>query len=123
MDDDARVDAVSYLDRFFDAIRDEARANPALAARLVEALGGEVVFEAKDQVALFNPLKLAAKGGSALETAADGLTAAQLKAVMKAHNLATPVDVRGRSKEELGALLVERARARLSERSDQTPMD
>lgn len=121
MDDGSRIDALTYLDRFFDVVREEARSNPTFSARLVEALGGDVVFPGDDRVALLNPLKLAAKGEAHLRDALDGLKLSELKAVLKAHNLATAVDMRGLSVEQLTAMLVERALTRLSERSDLAP--
>ncbi|MEM6666607.1 MAG: hypothetical protein AAF638_09405 [Pseudomonadota bacterium] len=117
MDDGSRIDAVQYLDRFFDAVREEARTNPTFSARLVEALGGEVVFSGDDKLALLNPLKLAAKGQTELLTAISGLSAGELKAVLKANNLASPVDVRGKDQSALETMLIERSMARLSERT------
>ena len=45
MAEDPRLDAIAYLDRFFDEIRDEVRSNPKLASRLVKAMGAQVLFE------------------------------------------------------------------------------
>ena len=45
MAESTRLTPVEYLDRFFDELRAEVRSNPQLAARLVKALGGEVVFD------------------------------------------------------------------------------
>ena len=118
MDDGSRIDALTYLDRFFDAVRDEARSNPVFSARLVEALGGEVMFTSEDKLALLNPLKLAAVGEDRLREAISGLTPKDLKSVLKANNLATPVDMRGRTLDELSEMLVARALNRLSERTN-----
>lgn len=118
MDDGSRIDALTYLDRFFDAVRDEARSNPAFSARLVEALGGEIVFPGEDKLALLNPLKLAAVGEDQLRNAITGLTPKDLKSVLKANNLATPVDMRGLSVDDLGEMLVARALNRLNERTN-----
>ena len=45
MGEDQGLNPIEYLDRFFDELRAEVRSNPKLAARLVKALGGNVVFE------------------------------------------------------------------------------
>lgn len=116
MDDGPRIDALTYLDRFFDAVREEARANPAFSARLVEALGGDVVFDSEQAAALLNPLKLAAEGEAKLRGAAEALSLKDIKSVLRLHSLATSVDTKGRSLDALQDMLVERAIARLGER-------
>jgi len=111
-----------FLDRIFDVIREEARANPSFAARLVRAAGGEVTFEASDTKRVLNPLEIAASGGpSAVKTAFERLDAVALRQVLKEHNLASGVDTRSRSKAELLDMLAVRATARVASRSSLKP--
>ena len=122
MGDGEEIGAVEYLDRLFDVIREEARANPGFAARLVRATGGEVTFPSSDKAVLLNPLEIAAKtGAQGVLEQFDSLDAATLRRVLKAHNLATPVDVRTRSKDELLDMLSRRAAERVASRSSSKP--
>lgn len=106
---------VEYIDRFFDELRAEVRANPALAARLVKALGGNVVFgdETKGDVA--NPYSLAANRAQFFAVFGS-MKQAELKKVLKDHNLATAVDVKGKSAEQLVEMMYARALAKVGER-------
>ncbi len=118
MDTGKRLDALACLDRFFEEIRDEARGNPAFAARLVKALGGEIVFDAADRRHLLNPIAMALSGDEArfrAEFAA--MVAADLRAVLRDFNLASAVDMRGRDKAELVDMLWQRALAKGQERA------
>jgi len=60
MGEDQGLNPIEYLDRFFDELRAEVRSNPKLAARLVKALGGNVVFESDTKAEVANPYALAA---------------------------------------------------------------
>jgi len=109
--------AVEYIDRFFDELRSEIRANPKLAARLVKALGGNVVFEGGARLEAANPLELAARGDRAQFNAVFGaMKAAELRKVLKDNNLATPVDMTGKSAEQLLTMLHTRATRKIGER-------
>lgn len=117
MAEGARLSAADYLDRFFEEIRAEARGNPAFAARLVRALGGEITFAERDKIVIAAPLEIAAAGGqAALRDTFGTLDAAGLRKVLRTANLASSVDVRGRTAEELLDLLVRRATAKMDER-------
>lgn len=117
MDKGARLSAVDYLDRFFEEIRLEARANPDFAARLTRALGGEVVFARGDVVDIANPMEIAANQGEAgLRETFAGIDAANLRKAMRTANLATPVDMRGQDADALMDMLVRRTLAKLAER-------
>ncbi|MEO0982769.1 MAG: hypothetical protein AAFX03_08980 [Pseudomonadota bacterium] len=109
-------DAFTALDRFFDVLRQEVRHNPELAQRLVQAIGASVSFDADLLPDLFNPIQAADGEEGAFRALADKLSAPQLKTVLKQYNLATPVDVKGKSKPELIDMLYERATHRLAER-------
>lgn len=111
------LSAVDYIDRFFDELRTEVRSNPKLAARLVKALGGEVVFadEAKADVA--NPYVLAGTGSKTRFYAVySGLKPNEIRKVLRQNNLATTVDMNGKTPNQLVDMLFERASGKVSER-------
>lgn len=117
MAEDKRLDPVAYLDRFFDELRDEVRTNPKFANRLVKAMGGNVVFENATKSEIANPYILAANGDkSEFYSVFSPLKPSQIKKVLKDNNLATTVDVRGKSPSELLDMLYDRASLKVSER-------
>jgi hypothetical protein len=117
MAEDKRLTPVEYLDRFFDELRDEVRSNPKLAARLVKALGGEVVFEDNAKVDVANPYALAANGSKAKFLSVFGsLKLSEIKRVLKDNNLATRVDMNGKNAGQLAEMLFERASNKVKER-------
>ncbi|MBI1340919.1 hypothetical protein GC169_12030 [bacterium] len=117
MAEDQGLTAVEYLDRFFDELRDEVRSNPRLAARLVKAMGGSVVFEAETSVEIANPYLLAASGSkSRFYTVFSQMKPNQLKRVLKENNLATSIDLAGKSPSQLVDMLYDRASSKVSER-------
>jgi hypothetical protein len=117
MAEDKRLSAVEYIDRFFDELREEVRSNPRLAARLVRALGGNVVFEDEDKADLANPYVLAASGAkSRFYSVYGAMKSAEIKKVLKQNNLATTIDMNGKSAAQLVDMLFERASGKISER-------
>ncbi|WP_018995928.1 hypothetical protein [Hirschia maritima] len=117
MAENERLDAVAYLDRFFDELRDEVRTNPKFANRLVKAMGGKVVFEDSTKTDIANPYLLAAEGNkSEFYTVFSPLKTTQLKKILKDNNLATSVDIRGKSPSQLLDMLYDRASLKVSER-------
>jgi hypothetical protein len=109
---------VEYIDRFFDELREEVRANPKLAARLVKALGGNVVFENEAKAEAANPYALAAAGDKGRFLSVFGtMKAGEIKKVLKDNNLATRVDMTGKSLEQLVDMLYTRAARKVGERS------
>jgi hypothetical protein len=117
MAEDKRLSAVEYIDRFFDELREEVRSNPRLAARLVKALGGNVVFEDEDKADLANPYVLAASGAkSRFYSVYGAMKSAEIKKVLKQNNLATTIDMNGKSAAQLVDMLFERASGKISER-------
>jgi hypothetical protein len=118
MAENSRLTPVDYLDRFFDELRSEVRSNPKFAARLVKALGGEVVFEDEAKAEVANPYALASKGSKAqFLSVFGGMKAADLKRVLKDNNLATRVDMNGKSVGQLVEMLYERASSKVRERT------
>lgn len=112
-----KLDPVEYLDRFFDELRNEVRANPELASRLVKALGGSVVFDSEDADAVTNPFIVAAEQDKAHFYALYApMKVSQIKRVLKENNLATAVDVRGKTANQLIDMLYDRASYKVSER-------
>ena len=117
MAEDQRLSAVEYIDRFFDELREEVRSNPRLAARLVKALGGNVVFEDEDKAEIANPYVLAASGArSRFYSVYGAMKPAEIKKVLKQNNLATTIDMNGKSAAQLVDMLFERASGKVSER-------
>jgi hypothetical protein len=117
MAQDTRLTPVEYLDRFFDELRDEVRSNPKLAARLVKALGGEVVFEEQAKAEVANPYALAAQGSKTKFLSVFGsLKLSEIKRVLKDNNLATRVDMNGKNAGQLAEMLFDRASSKVKER-------
>lgn len=117
MAQDTRLTPVEYLDRFFDELRDEVRSNPKLAARLVKALGGEVVFEEQAKAEVANPYALVAQGSKAKFLSVFGsLKLSEIKRVLKDNNLATRVDMNGKNAGQLAEMLFDRASSKVKER-------
>ena len=117
MAEDSRLDPAAYLDRLFDVIREEARNNPKFADRLVRALGGKVVFqdEAKGDVA--NPYMLAGNSSKAhFYSVFASMKANEIRKMMRENNLATSLDMRGRSVDQLIDMMYDRARLKVTER-------
>lgn len=116
MAEDKGLSAVDYIDRFFDELRTEVRANPKLAARLVKALGGNVVFEEEAKADVASPYALAAGPKQRFYSIYSGLKPAEIKKVLRQHNLATTVDMNGKTPSQLVDMLYERASMKMSER-------
>lgn len=117
MAEDPGVAAVDYLDRFFDELRAEARSNPKFAARLVKALGGNVVFEDEAKSDIASPYQLASAGSkSRFYAVYSTLKPAEIKKVLKQNNLATTIDMNGKTASQLVDMLFERASIKVSER-------
>jgi hypothetical protein len=108
---------VEYIDRFFDELRTEVRSNPELAARLVKALGGNVIFEDETRADIANPYALAAGESKARFLSVFGsLKVGELRRVLKDHNLATRIDMHGKSAEQLIEMMYDRASSKVRER-------
>jgi hypothetical protein len=117
MAQDTRLTAVEHLDRFFDVLREEVRSNPKLAEKLVKALGGTVVFEDETKTEIANPYVIAAAGDrSRFFNVFGALKAPQIRQVLRDNNLATRVDMTGKSAGQLLDMLYERASSKVSER-------
>lgn len=107
---------VEYLDRFFDELRMEVRANPKLAARLVKALGGEVVFEDDAKSEIANPYVLATGPKAKFLSVFGSMKIADIKKVLKENNLATRIDMTGKSADQLVEMMYNRAAMKVQER-------
>lgn len=110
------LNPVEYLDRFFDELRAEVRSNPALAARLVKALGGNVVFDdaAKSEVA--NPYLLVTGPKATFLSVFGSMKLGEIRKVLKDNNLATRIDMNGKNADQLVEMLHARAAAKVHER-------
>ncbi|MFT3724245.1 MAG: hypothetical protein QM773_11710 [Hyphomonadaceae bacterium] len=107
---------VEYLDRFFDELRAEVRSNPTLAARLVKALGGNVVFDDAAKSEIANPYALASGSKATFMSVFGSMKLNEIKRVLKDHNLATRIDMNGKTAEQLVEMLHSRASAKVHER-------
>ena len=116
MAESTRLTPVEYLDRFFDELRNEVRSNPKLAARLVKALGGEVVFESSDKSEVANPYALASSGKAKFLSVFGPMKLSEIKKLLKSNNLATPVDMNGKNAEQLVEMMYDRAASKVNER-------
>jgi hypothetical protein len=116
MAESKRLTPVEYLDRFFDELREEVRANPKLAARLVKALGGDVVFDAADKAEVANPYALATGPKAKFLSVFSGMKLGEIKKVLKDHNLATRIDMTGKSADQLVDMMYERAARKVAQR-------
>lgn len=117
MAEDSGLTASEYLDRFFDELRDEVRSNPKFASRVVKALGGTVIFEDEARVDVANPYILAANGSkSQFYSTFATMKANQLRQVLRENNLATRLDMAGKTPEQLIDMLFDRASSKVNER-------
>jgi hypothetical protein len=116
MGEGPRLNPVEYLDRFFDELRAEVRSNPQLAARLVRALGGNVVFEDGDKAAVANPYALAEGTKSNFISVFGAMKLNDIKKILKDHNLATKVDMNGKNAQQLVEMMYDRAAMKVHER-------
>lgn len=114
---DSGLTATEYLDRFFDELRDEVRANPRFASRVVKALGANVVFENEAKADVANPYILAANGSkSQFYSTFATMKASQIRQVLRENNLATRLDMAGKTNEQLIDMLFDRASSKVNER-------
>ncbi len=117
MAEDPGLTASEYLDRFFDELRDEVRGNPKFASRVVKALGGTVVFENEARADVANPYILAANGSkSQFYSTFASMKIGQIRQVLRDNNLATRLDMAGKSPEQLIDMLFDRASSKVNER-------
>lgn len=107
---------VEYLDRFFDELRAEVRSNPKLAERLVKALGGNVVFDDEAKAEIANPYLLATGPKARFLAVFAGMKPGEIKKILKDNNLATKVDMNGKSADQLVEMMHARATAKVQER-------
>ena len=115
---DSDQDAFTKLDKFFDELRLEIRSNPDLAARLVKAIGADVTFEGALAAKLVNPRELASTSDEAgFRAAFLQMTLAETKSVLRAHNLASAVDMKGLKQDALIDMAYQRAVAKAAERN------
>lgn len=93
-----QIEPVEALERFFAVIRQEATDNPSFAARLLGALGVSVVFRGEAATASVDPLQVALQGYDEFRATFLTFPVKDLKAFVKDFGLATPADMKGKSK-------------------------
>lgn len=109
--------AADAIDRVLELLRRELHDNPELAYRLVRALGAQVVFEGKHASALLNPSELVFELPEADARAQLlAFSLADLKTMARANSLATAVDTKGKSQDEMVDMIYTRARDKISEK-------
>lgn len=110
------VSADIAINEFLRAVKDAAAENPTFRARLVDALGFTVLYEGEEQFAGADPATQAARWSKdAFLRIWSGAKVAEVKAVLKDHQLATPDDMRGLKKAQLTELLYRRALSQAEE--------
>lgn len=115
---DKKIDPATALDKFFAVVREEALANPRLAARLTEAAGYNVVFRGSDAKGAVDPVQVAMKGQTEFRQTFLSFSAAELKAMVKDFGLATQADMKGKSKvPQIVDVMWEGAYAKLKDRN------
>lgn len=111
------TNVIEALDRFLEELRREFRSNPEFAHRVVKALGAEVSFEGKLAAKLLNPKDLvSSKSEEEAKRVLSSLSATELKTLAKSNNLATQVDVKGKTKEDLIQMIYQRSITKIEER-------
>ena len=111
-------DAFEALDRVLEEIRREFRANPEFAHRVVKALGADVFFSADLAPTLINPVELVAtKSPDDVQSTLANMSLSDLKKMVKAWQLGSPVDLSGKSQEEVVDMIQVRAKRRLDART------
>ena len=104
------IEADEAISRLFDILKDAAKDDPALRSRMISALGVTVRYEGAEQFEGSDPAKMASEWSQdAFKRIWNGATAAQIKAALKEHALATSTDMRGLRKPQLVELIYERA--------------
>ena len=93
-----KIEPVEALERFFAVVRQEAVDNPSFAARLLDTLGAEVVFRGDAAASSVDPLQVALKGYDEFRATFLSFSPKDLKAFVKDFGLATPADMKGKSK-------------------------
>lgn len=93
-----QIEPVEALERFFAVIRQEASDNPSFAARLLGALGVNVVFRGDAAASGVDPLQVALQGYDEFRATFLSFPVKDLKALVKDFGLATPADMKGKSK-------------------------
>lgn len=93
-----QIEPVEALDRFFAVVRQEAIDDPNFAARLLEALGAQVVFRGDAATAGVDPLKVALQGYEEFRATFLSFPVKDLKVFVKDFGLATTADMKGKSK-------------------------
>lgn len=93
-----QIEPVEALERFFAVVRQEAVDNPNFAARLMGALGAKVVFRGDAASSSVDPLQVALAGYAEFRATFLSFPVKDLKTIVKEFGLATPADMKGKSK-------------------------
>ncbi len=111
-----KVDPTTALDNFFSVIRDRAVADPEFARSLCDAIGATVVFRGEEAANAVDPVMEARHGVERFRETFLSFPAKDLKRLLKDYSLASPQDMKGKSKApQLVDLLWERASQKLND--------
>jgi hypothetical protein len=114
---DKEIDARQALDRFFSVVREEATSNSRFAARLLDAVGFDVVFRGSEARYAVDPVQIAMKGQEAFRQTFLSFSPAELKAMVKEFNLATQADMKGKTRApQIVEIMWEGASAKIKDR-------
>lgn len=117
MSERTRLPPQLALNRFLDAVRDEAATNPGFRGRLLEALAIEIYIEGEEEISAVDPIGLArSKSEATFRRVYSQLNATALRAVLRDADLATATDLKGQTKASLIDMLWSRSRSRAAER-------
>lgn len=93
-----QLDVGEALDRFFSVVRQEASDNPKFAARLLEALGVQVMFRGDATAPAIDPVQVAMQGQEEFRKTFLTFSAKDLKGMVKEFNLGTADDLKGKGR-------------------------
>lgn len=98
------------IDKFLRAIKNAAAESPEFRARLIDAIGVTVLYEGEEQFQGADPVRQAGMWSEdAFTRIWSSASLAQIKSSLKAYQLATNEDMKGKRKPQLIAMLFDRA--------------
>jgi hypothetical protein len=113
MDTQRQIDPAEALDKFFQAVREEALANPKFGRRLLEAIGYSVIYRGEEAINAVDPVLVAMQGYEEFRRTFLSMRPAEIKKVGKSSGLLVGVAPLPTTVGNLVDLLWERARQRL----------
>lgn len=107
---------IDALDNFYGIVRERAIADPKFAEALCRAIGAQIEFRGADAVAAVDPVLEARHGAEKFRETFLSFSAKDLKKMLKDFALASPQDMKGKTKPaQLVDLLWERSAQKLKD--------